>query len=86
MALGAAGMVAFFGSWLYSIMDSGDSARRFNSAHGFAAGIEPFVAPGAAGRTRFGFSAAVVLGGDGRGMRGRFARRLDGAPGSTPGC
>lgn len=75
MTLGAAGMVAFFGSWLYSIMDAGDSARRFNSAHGLALGIEPLVAPGAGGRTRLGFSAAVVLGGDGRGSRGHIGSR-----------
>ena len=59
MALGAAGMVAFFGSWLYGIMDAGDSARRFNSAHRLAGGIEPLVAPGAGGATRVGFSVAL---------------------------
>ena len=48
MALGAAGMVAFFGSWVYGIMDAADSARRFNSVHGLAAsGVEPVVAPSA---------------------------------------
>ena len=36
-ALGAAGMVAFFGSWLYGILDAGDAARRFNGAHGLRA-------------------------------------------------
>jgi len=60
MALGAAGMVAFFGSWLYGIMDAGDAARRFNTAHGIAtAGLEPIVAPGAAGQTRVGVSVAL---------------------------
>jgi hypothetical protein len=59
MTLGAAGMVAFFGSWLYGIMDAGDSARRFNTAHGPASGIEPLVAPGEGGRTRLGFSVSL---------------------------
>ena len=60
MALGAAGMVAFFGSWLYGIMDAGDAARRFNTAHGvITAGLEPIVAPGAGGRTRVGVSIAL---------------------------
>ena len=60
MALGAAGLVAFFGSWLYGIMDAGDSARRFNLAHGVVtAGLEPIVSPGAGGQARVGFSIAV---------------------------
>lgn len=60
MALGAAGMVAFFGSWLYGIMDAADAARRFNMAHGVTtAGLEPIVAPGAGGQTRLGLSIAV---------------------------
>ena len=59
MALGAAGMVAFFGSWLYGIMDAGDAARRFNAAHGVTtAGLGPIVAPGAGGQTRVGVSIA----------------------------
>jgi hypothetical protein len=60
MALGAVGMVAFFGSWLYGIMDAADAARRFNMAHGVpTAGLEPMVAPGARGQTRVGVSIAV---------------------------
>ena len=60
MTLGAAGLVAFFGSWLYGIMDAGDSARRFNTAHGLATGIEPLVVPMGGGRVRLGFSVALV--------------------------
>jgi hypothetical protein len=60
MALGAAGMVAFFGSWLYGIMDAADAARRFNMAHGVAtARLEPIVAPRAVGQTRLGLSIVV---------------------------
>ena len=56
MALGAAGMVAFFGSWIYGIMDAGDAARRFNSSHGLvAAGVRPLMVPTTGGRTRLGF-------------------------------
>ena len=56
--LGAAGMVAFFGSWLYGIFDAGDAARRFNAAHGFATAIEPVVAPAPGGRTRLGLAVS----------------------------
>jgi hypothetical protein len=60
MALGAAGMVAFFGAWLYGIMDAADAAGRFNVAHGVTTvAFEPIVAPGASGRTRVGVSMAV---------------------------
>lgn len=60
MALGAAGTVAFFGSWLYGIMDAGDAARRFNSAHGIVAiDIEPMVLPARGGRTRLGLSLSM---------------------------
>jgi hypothetical protein len=60
MALGAAGAVAFFGSWIYGIMDAGDAARRFNSVHGLvAAGARPFVAPAGGGRTRLGLMVAL---------------------------
>jgi hypothetical protein len=58
MALGAAGMVAFFGSWLYGIMDASDAARRFNSTHGLASNVEPFISPDDRGRTRVGLSLA----------------------------
>ena len=57
-ALGAAGMVAFFGSWLYGIFDAGDAARRFNSVHGLAAAVDPMVAPDGRGGVRLGFSVA----------------------------
>lgn len=61
LALGAAGMVAFFGSWIYGIMDASDAARRFNLAHGVGTvSLEPIVAPGASGQTRVGM--AIVLG------------------------
>ena len=56
-ALGAAGMVAFFGSWLYGIFDAGDAARRFNAAHGLTTVARPIVAPDR-GRTRLGFSVS----------------------------
>jgi hypothetical protein len=60
MAIGAAGMVAFFGSWLYGIMDAGDAARRFNLMHGLAsADVQPLVVPATGGRTRLGFSVAI---------------------------
>jgi hypothetical protein len=60
MALGAAGMVAFFGSWIYGIVDAADAARRFNLAHGVGiAALEAIVAPGAGGQTRFGLSVAL---------------------------
>ena len=60
LALGAAGTVAFFGSWIYSIVDAGDAARRFNSSHGLiATGVKPFVAPAGGGRTRLGLAVAL---------------------------
>jgi len=60
MALGAAGAVAFFGSWLYGIMDAGDSARRFNAVHGLAsARVQPLVVPASGGRARLGISLAL---------------------------
>jgi len=60
MTLGAAGMLAFFGSWLYGIVDAGDAARRFNLRNGIAAsGVRPIVVPGARGRTQLGLSFAL---------------------------
>lgn len=60
MTLGAAGMLALFGSWAYGMFDADDAARRFNASHGFVAtGVRPIIAPGAAGRTRLGFSVAM---------------------------
>ncbi|HUQ79820.1 MAG TPA: hypothetical protein VM076_01715 [Gemmatimonadaceae bacterium] len=54
--LGAAGMVAFFGSWLYSVMDAGAAARRFNSALGLGVAVLPMVPHVRAGRARVGLS------------------------------
>jgi hypothetical protein len=59
MALGAAGMIAFFGSWLYSVMDAGDAAERFNVSHGLVATLRPMVPDMRAGRTRVGVSLAL---------------------------
>ena len=57
MALGAAGTLAFFGSWIYGIVDAGDSARRFNLRNGIAAAeVSPMVGPGVGGQTRLGLS------------------------------
>jgi hypothetical protein len=60
MTLGAAGMLAFFGSWIYGIMDSSDAARRYNNRYGLAAaGVQPVVVPGLdRGRTGIGFAVA----------------------------
>jgi hypothetical protein len=59
LTLGAAGMVAFFGSWIYGITDAGDSARRFNFRNGLAASfVQPLLAPGVRGQTRLGLSFA----------------------------
>lgn len=56
-ALGAAGMVAFFGSWIYGIMDAGDAARRFNDRIGIvASNARPTFETGTDGRTRLGVS------------------------------
>ena len=60
LALGAAGMVAFFGSWIYGIIDAGDAARRFNSAHGLmVAAVEPLVLPVRGGGARLGLAIRV---------------------------
>jgi hypothetical protein len=59
MALGAAGAVAFFGSWLFGVMDAGDAARRFNASRGLVATARPLVAPAAGGRTRLGLVVAL---------------------------
>jgi hypothetical protein len=61
MTLGAAGMLAFFGSWIYGIMDAGDAARRFNTRNGLGvAGVRPIIVPGVnGGRTAIGLSVAV---------------------------
>ena len=61
MTLGAGGMLAFFGSWIYGIMDSGDAARRYNSRFGLAAaGVRPVIVPGLdGGRTGIGLSVEL---------------------------
>ena len=59
MALGAAGAVVFFGSWIFGITDAGDAARRFNSIRGVVAAATPFIAPGSTGRTRLGLMVAL---------------------------
>jgi hypothetical protein len=58
MTLGAAGMLAFFGSWIYGVMDSGDAARRYNNRYGLAvSGVRPVIVPGMdRGRTGVGLS------------------------------
>lgn len=60
MTLGAAGMLAFFGSWVYGIVDAGDAARRFNLRHGLVASdVRPVIAPAGRGRTQLGLSVAL---------------------------
>ncbi|MDF2776350.1 MAG: hypothetical protein K0S86_5852, partial [Geminicoccaceae bacterium] len=44
--LGAAGMLALFGSWAYGMFDADDAARRFNASHGLeTTRVGPVVAP-----------------------------------------
>ena len=60
MTLGAAGALAFLGSWAYAMFDADDAVRRFNSTHGvLAASVRPVIASGTSGRTRLGFSVAL---------------------------
>jgi hypothetical protein len=61
MTLGAAGMLAFFGSWIYGIMDSDDAARRYNNRYGLtASGVRPIIVPGIdRGRTGIGLSVEL---------------------------
>lgn len=60
MTLGAAGMVAFFGSWVYGITDAGDAARRFNLRNSLAASdVRPLLSPGLNGQTRLGVSLVM---------------------------
>jgi len=58
MTLGAVGMLAFFGSWIYGIVDAGDAARRYNDGHGLASsGVRPIIVPGMdRGRIAIGLS------------------------------
>ena len=58
MTLGAAGTLAFFGSWIYGIMDADDAARRYNSRNGLAvAGVRPVIVPAmSGGQTGVGLS------------------------------
>jgi hypothetical protein len=56
-ALGAAGMLAFFGSWIYGIVDSGDAARRTNDRRGTVASMaRPIIERDGHGRLRVGAS------------------------------
>ena len=56
-ALGAAGMLGFFGSWIYGIVDAGDSARRFNDrASAVASVARPIIEADGRGRIRLGTS------------------------------
>jgi hypothetical protein len=60
MTLGAAGMLALFGSWAYGMFDADDAVRRFNLNHGFVtADVRPIIAPHAGGQTRLGFSVGL---------------------------
>ena len=60
MTLGAVGMVAFFGAWIYGVTDAADAARRFNYRNGLAsAGVAPIVAPGVDGQTRLGLAVTL---------------------------
>jgi hypothetical protein len=56
--LGAAGMLAYFSSWIYGIVDAGDAARRFNDRPAVMA-ARPFVAPDRHGGTRLGFTVRL---------------------------
>ena len=56
--LGAAGMLAYFSSWIYGIVDAGDAARRFNDRPAVMA-ARPFVAPDRHGRTQLGFTVRL---------------------------
>jgi hypothetical protein len=56
--LGAAGMLAYFSSWIYGIVDAGDAARRFNDRPAVMA-VRPFVAPDRHGSTRLGFTVRL---------------------------
>jgi hypothetical protein len=55
-ALGAAGMLAFFGSWIYGIVDAGDAARRFNDRTAMVASVRPIIETDTRGQTRLGAS------------------------------
>jgi hypothetical protein len=57
--LGAAGMLAYFSSWIHGIVDAGDAARRFNDRPAVMA-ARPFVAPDRHGRTRLGFTIRMA--------------------------
>ena len=60
MALGAGGMLATMGSWIYAVYDADDAARRANLNLGIASsGVGSVVAPAAGGRVRLGFSVAL---------------------------
>ena len=60
MTLGAAGILALFGSWAYGMFDADDAARRFNASHGLETVlVRPIIAPGARGRMQLGFVVAL---------------------------
>jgi hypothetical protein len=56
----ALGYVAFFGSWIYGIIDADDSARRMNVKRGLAGlipeGVTPVLGPTGRGGTELGVS------------------------------
>jgi len=61
MALGAAGMLAAVGSWIYAVYDADDAARRANLAHGMvSSGVAPLITPGVGAGLRVGFSVALA--------------------------
>jgi hypothetical protein len=60
MTLGAAGALAFLGSWAYGMFDADDAVRRFNASHGVPmASVRPVIAPGTSGRSHLGLSVAL---------------------------
>lgn len=57
MALGAAGMLAFLGSWAYGMLDADDAARRYNEHHGVTlTAARAIIAPGSHGGVRLGIA------------------------------
>ena len=52
----AAGYVAYFGSWIYGIIDADDSANRMNTKRGLARSVAPVVAPSSRGGTEVGLT------------------------------
>lgn len=56
----ALGYLAYFGTWIYGIVDAGDSAHRMNARRGFTRllpeSVSPLVEPGSGGGTGLGLS------------------------------